>query len=171
MNSYLDMDDNFDSFNRDFNRKIRPRRKARRRQRKPINRRERITMYDYLASNVPADASFVINQYGRFEKARDERELAQQLKSFVNMYGDKAINALAKIHPDRKLLEENCEKCEMKKQEPIVPQMPFVQPQPQEFLNASGSGNDEQTKKITTNMLIIAGFTMMGIALIIKTKK
>ena len=64
MNSYLDMDDNFDEFNRNFNRSNRRniRRKSRRRKRKPLYRREKITMYGYLASSVPADASFVINK-------------------------------------------------------------------------------------------------------------
>ena len=92
MNSFLDMDDNFDEFNRNFNRSSRRRirRKSRRRKRKPLYRRDKITMYDYLASSVPADASFVINKYGRFEKPRNERELAKQLKSFVKMYGEKA---------------------------------------------------------------------------------
>ena len=174
MNSFLDMDDNFDEFNRNFNRSSRRRirRKSRRRKRKPLYRRDKITMYDYLASSVPADASFVINKYGRFEKPRDERELAKQLKSFVKMYGEKAINELAKIHPDRKLLEANCEKCEITNKE-VMMQRPMPQPKPyyQEFANAdgnSGADSEKQTKKLTTNMLVIGGFMIMAFALIQK---
>ncbi len=172
MNSYLDMDDNFDEFNRNFNRSNRRniRRKSRRRKRKPLYRREKITMYDYLASSVPADASFVINKFGRFEKPRDEKELAQQLKSFVRMYGDKAINELAKIHPDKKLLEANCEKCENTKME----KMNRPEPNYQEFLNANGNAGQDrfdretQTARLTTNMLVIGGFMVMAFALISK---
>jgi hypothetical protein len=165
--------ENFDDFNSKFNRKrFSPIRKRRRRRRKPISRRDKITMYDYLASSVPADVSFTINRFGRFKKARNEKELAKQLKSFVNMFGDKAIIELSKIHPDRKLLEAGCSKCEETKRNPAPkPHHPFA--------NATGyvaptttsddSGEKEkQTKKITTNMLIIGGFMIMSFALIMK---
>lgn len=167
MNSFLDMDDNFDSFNNRFNN--RKSRNIRRRKRKPLYKKNKITMYDYLASSVPADASFVINNYGRFEKARNEEELAKQLKSFVNMYGEKAINELAKIHPDRKLLEAHCEKCEItnnESQNPIAIQKPYYQ----DFYNAEGNMQSKElmTQKLTTNMLVMSGFIIMAVALIVK---
>lgn len=173
MNSYLDMDENFDDFNTRFNNSNRRnmRRKARRRKRKPLYKRDKITMYEYLANSVPADASFVINKYGRFEKPRNERELAKQLKSFVKMYGEKAINELAKIHPDRKLLEANCGKCEISKNEAMQQRpMPIPKPYYQEFSNAEGNTElkESTTNRLTTNMLVIGGFMVMAFALIVK---
>jgi hypothetical protein len=173
MNSYLDMDENFDDFNKKYDSSNRRNRhsKVRRRKRKPLYKRDKITMYEYLASSVPADASFVINKYGRFEKPRDERELAKQLKSFVKMFGEKAINELAKIHPDRELLEENCGKCEISKNKAINQHtIPFPKPYYQEFSNAEGNEQlkESTTQKITTNMLVISGFMLMAFALIIK---
>ena len=172
MNSYIDMDENFDDFNKKFNSSNRRNRysKVRRRKRKPLYKRDKITMYEYLASSVPADASFVINKYGRFDKPRDERELAKQLKSFVKMFGEKAINELAKIHPDRKLLEENCDKCEISKKEALHNSIPFPKPYYQEFSNAEGNQQlkESTTHKITTNMLVISGFMIMAFALIVK---
>lgn len=171
MNSFLDMDDNFDAFNKRFNNRNRRniRSKTRRRKRKPLYKRDKITMYDYLASSVPADASFVINNYGSFEKARNEEELAKQLKSFVNMYGEKAINELAKIHPDRKLLESHCEKCEITKNE-SKNQIDIQKPYYQHFYNAEGNMQSKEliTQKLTTNMLVIGGFIIMAVALIVK---
>jgi hypothetical protein len=167
MNNFLDMDDNFDAFNKRFNNRNS---RIRRRKRKPLYKKDKITMYDYLASSVPADASFVINNYARFEKARNEEELAQQLKSFVNMYGEKAINELAKIHPDRKLLQAHCEKCEIAKNESQNPIAIQKQSYYQDFYNAEGNMQSKElmTQKLTTNMLVIGGFIIMAVALIVK---
>tara|TARA_R110000751_G_scaffold94864_1_gene185239 strand:- start:30186 stop:30689 length:504 start_codon:yes stop_codon:yes gene_type:complete len=167
MNSYLDMDEDFDSFNRKFNSRRNTHRKSRRRKRKPLYKRDKITMYEYLANSVPADASFVINKYGRFEKPRNEKDLAKQLKSFVKMFGEKAINELASIHPDRKLLESNCGKCKVSKE--IIP---IPKPNYQEFSNAEGNAELKEANKhrLTTNMLVIGGFMVMAFALIQKNK-
>jgi len=67
----------------------------------------KISFYEYIATNVPSDAHFVINKYSSYRRARSPKELEYQLKNFVKNHGEKGLNALAEIHPDRKLLENN----------------------------------------------------------------
>ena len=69
------------------------------------NRRGKITIYDYIAEKVPANAHFLINKFGKYRRARNSRELAYQLKDFVRTFGEKGLRELCKIHPDKKLIE------------------------------------------------------------------
>lgn len=127
--------------------------------------KDKITLYEYLATNVPSDAHFVINKYGNYRKARDRRELEYQLKNFVKTFGENGLNALAEIHPDKQLLELNCGSCanhRVEKQEK------------QKFSNVDGKGAEEKANKLRTQqinnsqVLIFGGMILMAFAIMIK---
>jgi hypothetical protein len=67
---------------------------------------EKITIYSYIASTKPTDSHILINKYGNYTRAKNEKELQSQLKHFVRENGDIALKELAKIHPDRELILE-----------------------------------------------------------------
>tara|TARA_Y100000389_G_scaffold204835_1_gene260034 strand:+ start:4598 stop:5011 length:414 start_codon:yes stop_codon:yes gene_type:complete len=133
---------------------------------------DKITLYEYLASSVPSDAHFVINKYGNYRRARDKRELEYQLKNFVKQFGENGLNALADIHPDKQLLQINCNGCSAKKDENIK----------SNFVNASGNETQKQTqtqkdakaKELRTDqiknsqILIFGGMILMAFAIMIK---
>jgi len=130
----------------------------------------KITIYEYLANNVPSDCHFLINKFDSYRKARDSKELEYQLKSFVNRFGENGLNELAKIHPDKNLLD-------------IVNS---------KFSNVSGEQDSTKNKNveidlykptipneekvlITENlniskMLIFGGMILVGLSIIIKNK-
>lgn len=65
-----------------------------------------ITLYDYLASQNPKEAYQVMIDSGLdISYPRSATQLANMLKRFVRKGGDEAIEALAKIHPDKDLIE------------------------------------------------------------------
>tara|TARA_R110000772_G_scaffold239218_2_gene351253 strand:- start:133 stop:528 length:396 start_codon:yes stop_codon:yes gene_type:complete len=129
---------------------------------------EKITIYEYLANNVPADAHFTINKFGNYRKARSPQELEYQLKNFVKQYGENGLNALAEIHPDRKLLELNCESCNSKSNFSNMNGKEHLQEMPTRFINMSG--NDQLRKEQITlaQALIFGGMALVGVAIIMK---
>ena len=130
---------------------------------------DKITLYEYLASSVPSDAHFVINKYGNYRRARDKRELEYQLKNFVKQFGENGLNALAEIHPDKQLLQMNCNGCSAKREN--------IE---KNFVNASGSATQTQTqvdakaKELradqikNSQILIFGGMILMAFAIMIK---
>lgn len=123
--------------------------------------KNRITIYDYIASSVPNDAYVVMAKYGNITKAKDEKELVGQLKEFVRKNGSNGLMALAEIHPDKELIEqllsENRKEDESK------------------YANANGTTQnptritDEQKETINlSKMMIYGSFLLIGLALVIK---
>ena len=125
---------------------------------------DKITLYEYLASSVPSDAHFVINKYGNYRRARDKRELEYQLKNFVKQFGENGLNALAEIHPDKQLLQMNCESCKTKQETKVN----------KKFSNASGTEADVKAKELradqikNSQILIFGGMILMAFAIMIK---
>lgn len=69
-------------------------------------RNKKVTICDYLAEKVPNAAYEVLMDSGLdFPKPRNKRELAMMLKKFVAIDREIALKSLARIHPDRELLE------------------------------------------------------------------
>ena len=167
----------FDAFNDDFNK---PPRRPKRKEKTMREPRNKITIYSYLANRVPSDAHYVINKYGKYRRARNERELEYQLKDFVKTFGDNGLKELANIHPDRHLLELHCAKCSNtdKKNNDMSS---LLEAQSKMMLNASGNNNpttppavdntDKIVGKVNNNMLITGGFVIMAVALLIKYKR
>ena len=164
----------FDAFDKEFNRP----------QRRKIERavpqaRKRITIYEYLASRVPSDAHYTINKFGKYRRARNERELEYQLKDFVKTFGDNGLKELANIHPDKDLLQIHCKKCsDIDRKNNDMSSL--MEAQSKMMLNASGGqspatppvdNTDKIVRKVNANMLVMGGFVIMAVALIIKFKK
>lgn len=96
-----------------------------------------ITLYDYLAYNVPSDCNYVLSRYD-YPESQNEEELVLNLKDFVRNYSYEALDALAEIHPDYDLIADLAEMA-----------TPYEGEKESEYLNASGTidrlGNLEQT--------------------------
>jgi len=123
--------------------------------------RKKITIYQYIASSVPNDAYVLLNKYGKYNRAKDERELVAQLKEFVRENGSMGLMALAQIHPDKDLILQSMEENGKK----------------ESFSNANGSSEATKTttlpkdnqEQITMSKLMIYGsFLLIGLALVIK---
>ena len=135
-------------------------------------RRNKITIYDYIAQNKPADAHFIINKFGKYRRARNSRELAYQLKDFVRSFGEKGLREICKIHPDKKLVELECERCKGHTCKPIVKEVikevPIREktPTPPVYYNASG----EQIQKDANEgrVFIFLGFVILAVAILNK---
>ena len=67
-----------------------------------------ITLYDYLANSVPSECNSVLEQFD-IPSTQNEEELVDNLKYFVNTYGQDALDTLAEIHPDKDLIVEVAE--------------------------------------------------------------
>ena len=134
-------------------------------------RRNKITIYDYIAQRKPADAHFVINKFGRYRRARNSKELAYQLKDFVRNFGEKGLRELSKIHPDKELVSLECVKC--KSHKPIIREVikeipPKEQrPTPPVYYNASG---EQQIQKDANEgrIFIYLGFVILAVAILNK---
>jgi|TARA_R110000764_G_scaffold17676_2_gene48459 hypothetical protein len=62
-----------------------------------------ITLYDYLAYNVPDDCQDILARYD-IPEAQSFEELTDNVKGFVRAYGKEALEELATIHPDKELI-------------------------------------------------------------------
>lgn len=99
-----------------------------------------ITLYDYLAYNVPSDCNYLLSRYD-YPTSQNEEELVANLKDFVRNYNYEALDALAEIHPDYELIMDVMDMAEMA--------TPYEGKKETEYLNAAGTidriGNIEKT--------------------------
>ena len=115
-----------------------------------------------------------MNKYDSYRKARNTEELESQIKHFVRTFGDKGLNSLAEIHPDRELIQGTCTSCAIKEKEINNLSINrdihsnFMGQQQNAYYNAVGETEKKVINKMTLNSIIIGGFLLMGIALIIK---
>jgi len=128
-----------------------------------------ITLYEYLAYNVPNECQNLLSRYD-IPNAQNEDELTSNLKQFVRVYREDALEQLSEIHPDKDLIMQMAELStayEGKKNDA------------NEYLNASGtidristlehnmmSGNNSQPTNILDKMDILLG---IGVALLTAT--
>lgn len=63
-----------------------------------------ITLYEYLAFNVPDDCQDILSRYD-IPESQSTEELTDNVKGFVCAYGQEALEELATIHPDKELIE------------------------------------------------------------------
>ena len=102
---------------------------------------KKITVYKYLATNVPADVHFVLNRFSSYRKARNTEELEYQIKDFVKTYGENGLKALSEIHPDRELISVDCHNCKQK-EETIdklkIDSKKILEKEPMSYFNANG---------------------------------
>lgn len=133
-----------------------------------------MTMYKYLSEKVPSDCHYVLNKFSSYRKARNSKELENQIKHFVRNGGANALQSIAEIHPDRELLEGSCTNCKVK--ETKILELSTTKDLKETilndrntFYNASGNNQDEKiVNKMALNTVVVGGFLLMGIALMIK---
>ena len=155
-----------------------PRRRQRSRARR-MRPKSKMTIYEYIARKVPADAHYTINKFGSYPRAQNSQELENQLRTFVKSFGEKGLTELSKIPPDKDLIQEHCSKCE--EREGKNSEMKCLIEAHNKMLNASGNtaptpsptadNTDKIVGKVNSNMLIMGGFVIMAVALLIKFKK
>ena len=63
-----------------------------------------ITLYEYLACNVPTECQNILNRYDVPPSSTVE-ELTENLKAYVRVHGQEGLEDLAEIHPDKELME------------------------------------------------------------------
>lgn len=128
-----------------------------------------ITLYDYLAYNVPNECQDLLMRYD-IPTAKNEDELTENLKQFVRVYKEDALEQLSEIHPDKDLIMEMAN---------MATPYEGKQNDVNEFLNASGtidristlehnmmSGSNNQPTNILDKMDVMLG---IGIALLTAT--
>jgi hypothetical protein len=99
-----------------------------------------ITLYDYLAYNVPSDCNYLLSRFN-YPASENEEELVTNLKDFVRNYNYEALDALAEIHPDFDLIADVADAA--------ADATPYEGEKESEYLNAAGTidriGNIEKT--------------------------
>tara|TARA_B110000908_G_C10220473_1_gene435065 strand:- start:750 stop:1220 length:471 start_codon:yes stop_codon:yes gene_type:complete len=91
------------------------------------NMESNISLFEYLAYNVPEDCQMVL-QRNDIPTANNIEELVEGLKLYVREYQHEALDELADIHPDRELIESLLEFS-----------TPYKGKKESEFLNAAGT--------------------------------
>jgi len=124
-----------------------------------LKQMRKVTIYDYLATNVPSDAFEVISEGTNMPKPRNSQELSTQIKRYVTTKGETGLMRLAEIHPDRELIEA------------ISVKTIKAEKNSDNFSNLSGNLSDKDKEYVnTTKLLMVGGFILVGLA-IIMTKK
>lgn len=71
---------------------------------------KKIPLSSYIAWNNPAGAKSAIESFGYdVLNVRNQNDLADCVRQFINQNGEAAIAALAKVHPDRDLILDHAE--------------------------------------------------------------
>ena len=153
-------------------RKVVPKRRTR------VPQHKTITLYDYLASSVPTKVFDIINAKNTYRQPQSQRELTNQLKDFVKKNGESALIDLAKIHPDKDLINSDCDKCksaeldkkvEIKEPKEIKEtQIVYSNFNGDTKSNTDGKEMIDKIKTINTNMVILGAFVLLGVAYLVK---
>ena len=142
----------------------------------------RISLYEYLAYNVPADAYALIQEYGTYPRPTDPEELVEQLKHFVRKNGQEGIKLLGEIHPDKDLFSNSkeCKECKVKEIENNVLKDNLKELQTEKkiqeiaYRNLSGNYNvstgttNVNSQSVNSNMIIMSAFILLGVAYLLK---
>jgi hypothetical protein len=128
-----------------------------------------ITLYDYLAYNVPNECQDLLSRYD-IPMAQNEEELTSNLKQFVRVYREDALEQLGEIHPDKDLIMQMAD---------LSTAYEGKNTDVNEYLNASGtidristlehnmmSGSNNQPTNIIDKMDLLLG---IGVALLTAT--
>jgi hypothetical protein len=127
-----------------------------------------ITIYEYLACNVPSECQNLLSRYD-VPPVSTVEELTENLKAYVRVQGEDGLKDLADIHPDKELIE-------------LLSYTTPYEGKPKdekEYLNAAGTlgrieglenqlrnGNNEQPQGFLSKMDLLFG---IGVALLTMT--
>lgn len=71
---------------------------------------KQIPLYYYIAFNNPDGAKAAIESFGyQVLNVKDRTDLAECVKQLIQFKGNQALDALAKVHPDRDLIMDSVE--------------------------------------------------------------
>ena len=133
----------------------------------------KITIYDYIASSVPADAYALIKSNG-YPKPRNHHDLVAELKDYVKQNGESALMEIGKIHPDKELIGQCIEEEEGDNSSESNDKSNSSCSESKSFLNATGDvTNISQATQETINLskvMIFGSFILIGLALVLKNK-
>jgi hypothetical protein len=144
------------------------RNRARSREQRPQH--FKISLFDYLASSVPSKVFDVINRNNDYRMPNSQQELTAQIKDFVKKNGESGIKDLASIHPDKDLINSNCE-CKNVDTTTKVDSNTMVLQKHDNYSDFSGKEFMDKFKTINTNMVILGAFVLLGVAYIVKSNK
>jgi len=144
------------------------RNRARSRVREPQH--YKISLFDYLASSVPSKVFNVINRNNDYRMPNSQQELTAQIKDFVKKNGESGIKDLASIHPDKDLINSNCD-CKKEDKTAKVDSNTMVLQKHDNYSDFSGKEFMDKFKTINTNMVILGAFVLLGVAYIVKSNK
>jgi len=146
--------------------------RRRNRVREPQSRPQhfKISLFDYLASNVPSKVFNVINRNNDYRMPNSQQELTAQIKDFVKKNGESGIKDLSSIHPDKDLINSNCD-CKKVDTTSKVDSNTMVLQKQDNYSDFSGKEFVEKIKAVNTNMIILGAFVLLGVAYIVKSNK
>jgi hypothetical protein len=131
----------------------------------------KITIYDYIASSVPADAYSLLKANG-YPKPQNHHDLVAELKDYVRKNKETALIEIANIHPDKELIVETLETNDSSSSESKANDNSISEPK-SSYMNATGDAtNIPQSTQETINMsklMIYGSFVLIGLALVLKT--
>ena len=134
---------------------------------------KKITIYDYIASSVPADAVALVSSNG-YPKPRNHQDLVAELKDYVKQNGESALMEIGKIHPDKELIGQCIEEEEGDNSSESNDKSNSSSSESKSFLNATGDvTNISQATQETINLskvMIFGSFILIGLALVLKNK-
>jgi len=133
----------------------------------------KITIYDYIASSVPADAYALIKSNG-YPRPTSHQDLVAELKDYVKQNGESALIEIGKIHPDKELIGQCIEEEEGESASESNDKSNSSSSDSKSFMNATGDAtNISQTTQETINLskvMIFGSFILIGLALVLKNK-
>ena len=133
----------------------------------------KITIYDYIASSVPADAYALIKSNG-YPRPSNHQDLVAELKDYVKRNGESALIEIGKIHPDKELIGQCIEEEEGESSSESNDKSNSSSSDSKSFMNATGDAtNISQTTQETINLskvMIFGSFILIGLALVLKNK-
>jgi len=130
----------------------------------------KISLFDYLASSVPSKVFNVINRNNDYRMPNSQQELTAQIKDFVKKNGESGIKDLGSIHPDKDLINSNCD-CKKEDKTAKVDSNTMVLQKHDNYSDFSGKEFMDKFKTINTNMVILGAFVLLGVAYIVKSNK
>lgn len=144
-----------------------------------------MNIYQYTALNNPDGSMKVVESYG-IQALRNPKQLGKQLAMIVAKNGDEALNKVASIHPDLPLFQKQIDdfKAKIKKESESNSMNNFsnfvdgqslkndISSIKDKMYSADGSStaNIEASHRTKSELLIIGGVIVIGLAIIFKNK-
>lgn len=133
-----------------------------------------MTTYQYVALNNPQGAANMVQVYN-LRPDRHPKALAAQMEYCVQRDGERARSLLSQIHPDFQLFQSQIENVKQTADKQIAEKESKLQ---ELFSNMNGQAMkaqvenmnniEGQTKNNRTELLMIGGIILIGLALVLK---